>query len=146
MKTTQNVITVALNWGGHAASCALCRAPAAKPLQLMQETRECRKSWRSRGRRRQHARAAALPRAFVAVCFLICGAAFAQTPDNIAEHEVQRRQAAIREGAAALARRKYAMQARNYTVAYQEFKNDIGYLPDAVVSGGGHDCAAGGVC
>ncbi len=145
MKTTQNVITVALDWGAHAASRALCRAPAAKP-QLMQETRECRKSSRWRRRHRQHARAAALPRAFVAVCFLICGAAFAQTPDNIAEREVHRRQAAIPDGEAALARGKSALKAKNYTVAYQEFKTAIGYLPDAVVSGSAHDQAAEGVC
>src|SRR5213076_1676260 len=34
----------------------------------------------------------------------------------------------------------------NYTVAYQEFKTAIGYLPDAVVSGSAHDEAAEGVC
>jgi general secretion pathway protein D len=72
--------------------------------------------------------------------------ALAQTPDNIAEREVQRRQAAIPEGEAALARGRSAMRARNYTVAYQEFKTAIGYLPDAVVSGRTHDEAAEGVC
>ena len=82
-----------------------------------------------------------------AACFfIICGAAFAQTPDNIAEREVHRRQAVIPEGEAALARGKSAMRARNYTVAYQEFKTAIGYLPDAVVSGKAHDDAAEGVC
>jgi general secretion pathway protein D len=82
-----------------------------------------------------------------AACFfIICGAAFAQTPDNIADREVHRRQAVIPEGEAALARGKSAMKARNYTVAYQEFKTAIGYLPDAVVSGKAHDDAAEGVC
>ena len=38
------------------------------------------------------------------------------------------------------------MRSRNYTVAYQEFKTAIGYLPDAVVSGRAHDEAADGVC
>ncbi len=44
-----------------------------------------------------------------AACFLIiCGAAFAQNADSIADREVQRRQAAIPEGEAALARGKSA--------------------------------------
>src|SRR5215472_8002695 len=79
-------------------------------------------------------------------CFIICGAAVAQTPDNIAEREVQRRQSVIPQGEAALARGKCALKAKNYTVAYQEFKTAIGYLPDAVVSGKAHDEAAEGVC
>ena len=37
-------------------------------------------------------------------------------------------------------------QAKNYTVAYQEFKTAIAYLPDAVVSGRAHDEAAEGAC
>src|SRR5207249_2642443 len=41
---------------------------------------------------------------------------------------------------------KSAMKARNYTVAYQEFKTAVAYLPDAVVSGKAHDDAAEGVC
>src|SRR5437667_6593351 len=78
--------------------------------------------------------------------FLFCAATFAQNPDNIAEREVQRRQAVIPEGEAALARGKFALKARNYTVAYQEFKTAVGSLPDAVVSGKAHDEAADGVC
>ena len=78
--------------------------------------------------------------------FIFSRRAFAQTPDNIAEREVHRRQAAIPEGEAALARGKSALKAKNYTVAYQEFKTAIGYLPDAVVSGKAHDQAAEGVC
>ena len=72
--------------------------------------------------------------------------AFAQNAENIADREVQRRQAAIPEGEAALARGKSALRSRNYTVAYQEFKTAIAYLPDAVVSGRSHDEAADGVC
>ena len=68
--------------------------------------------------------------------------AFAQNADNIANREVQRRQAAIPAGEAALARGKTAMSSKNYTVAYQEFKTAVGYLPDAVVSGRAHDDAA----
>src|SRR5881275_1053343 len=78
--------------------------------------------------------------------FLFSAATFAQSPDNIAEREVQRRQAVIPEGEAALARGKSALKTRNYTVAYQEFKAAIGYLPDAVVSGKAHDEAADGIC
>src|SRR5438477_885111 len=78
--------------------------------------------------------------------FALSTAALAQTPDNIAEREMQRRQSAKPEGEAALARGKSALKARNYTVAYQEFKTAIGSLPDAVVSGKAHDEAAEGVC
>src|SRR5215831_75987 len=77
---------------------------------------------------------------------LLSVTAFAQNADNIAEREVHRRQAGISEGEAALARGKSAMKARNYTVAYQEFKTAVAYLPDAVVSGRAHDEAAEGVC
>src|SRR6476620_5102450 len=72
--------------------------------------------------------------------------AFAQNADNIADREVQRRQAAMPAGEAALARGRTAMRSKNYTVAYQEFKTAVGYLPDAVVSGRAHDDAADGVC
>src|SRR5437762_7458018 len=78
--------------------------------------------------------------------FLFSAATFAQNPDNIAEREVQRRQAVIPEGEAALARGKSALRSKNYTVAYQEFKTAVAYLPDAVVSGSAHDQAAEGVC
>ncbi len=70
----------------------------------------------------------------------------AKNADNIANLEVQRRQAAIPAGEAALARGKTAMSSKNYTVAYQEFKTAVGYLPDAVVSGRAHDDAAAGLC
>ncbi len=84
---------------------------------------------------------------FVIFCSsLLSTSAFAQNAENIADREVQRRQAAIPEGEAALARGKSALRSRNYTVAYQEFKTAIAYLPDAVVSGRAHDEAADGVC
>jgi general secretion pathway protein D len=76
----------------------------------------------------------------------LCATAVAQNPENIADREVQRRQAAIPAGEAALARGKSAIRAKNYTVAYQEFKTAVAYLPDAVVSGGAHDEAAEGAC
>jgi type II secretory pathway component GspD/PulD (secretin)/tetratricopeptide (TPR) repeat protein len=84
---------------------------------------------------------------FASFCsILVCATAFAQSPENIAEREVVRRQAGISEGEAALARGKSAMKAKNYTVAYQEFKTAVSYLPDAIVSGKAHDEAAEGVC
>src|SRR3954449_1636816 len=93
-----------------------------------------------------HKAARAVAAALWAALFILALPALAQTPDNIAEREVHRRQVAIPEGEAALARGKSAMKAQNYTVAYQEFKTAIGYLPDAVVSGKAHDEAADGVC
>ena len=81
-----------------------------------------------------------------AALLILTTPAFAQNAENIADREVQRRQAAIPEGEAALARGKSALRSRNYTVAYQEFKTAIAYLPDAVVSGRAHDEAADGVC
>jgi general secretion pathway protein D len=89
---------------------------------------------------------------FVAFCFtliclsFICVTSFAQTPDSVAEREVQRRQATIPQGEAALARGKSAMKAKNYTLAHEEFRTALGYLPDAVVSGKGHDQAVDGFC
>jgi general secretion pathway protein D len=81
------------------------------------------------------------------VCFsFICATSVAQTPDSVAEREVQRRQAGIPQGEAALARGKSAMKAKNYTVAHEEFRTAVTYLPDAVVSGKGHDEAVDGFC
>ena len=81
-----------------------------------------------------------------AALLILTTPAFAQNAENIADREVQRRQSAIPAGEAALARGKSALRSRNYTVAYQEFKTAIAYLPDAVVSGRAHDEAADGVC
>jgi general secretion pathway protein D len=94
-----------------------------------------------------HSEAATAVAAVLSAALLILTtAAFAQNAENIADREVQRRQAAIPAGEAALARGKSALRSRNYTVAFQEFKTAIAYLPDAVVSGRAHDEAAEGVC
>src|SRR5207244_11193348 len=75
-----------------------------------------------------------LPRilvSFVAFCFtlicfsFICATSFAQTPDSAAEREVQRRQAAIPQGKAAVERGKSAMKAKNYTIAHEEFRTPV---------------------
>src|SRR5437588_9245389 len=84
---------------------------------------------------------------FTLICFsFICATSFAQTPDSAAEREVQRRQAAIPQGEAAMARGKSAMKTKNYTIAHEEFKSAVSYLPDSVVSGKGHDQAVDGFC
>jgi general secretion pathway protein D len=85
--------------------------------------------------------------ALVFACLSILSAtSLAQSSDNVAEREVQRRQAAMPQGEAALARGKTAMKAKNYTLANQEFKTAVGYLPDSVVSGKAHDEAVEGYC
>ena len=85
--------------------------------------------------------------AFIAACVLVfCAASFAQSSETVAEREVQRRQSAIPQGEAALARGKAAMKAKNYTVAHEEFRTAVSYLPDAVVSGKAHDQAVEGFC
>src|SRR6267142_2939724 len=89
---------------------------------------------------------------FVIFCFilaglsLVCASSFAQTPDNVAEREVQRRQAGITQGEAALARGQAAMKAKDYAAAHEEFRTAVTYLPDAVVSGKAHDEAVEGFC
>ena len=77
---------------------------------------------------------------------LLCATSFAQTAETVAEREVQRRQSAIPQGEAALIRAKAAMKAKNFTVAHEEFRTALVYLPDAVVSGKAHDEAVEGFC
>src|SRR6266496_6039765 len=77
---------------------------------------------------------------------LFCTISLAQTPDSVAEREVQRRQAGISQGEAALARGQAAMKAKDYGTAHEEFRMAIIYLPDAVVSGKAHDEAVEGFC
>src|SRR6266699_2602113 len=77
---------------------------------------------------------------------LFCATSFAQTADTVAQREVQRRQSAIPQGEAALIRAKAAMKAKNFTVAHDEFRTAVTYLPDAVVSGKAHDEAVEGFC
>ena len=84
---------------------------------------------------------------FIATCFsLFCATGLAQDPDSVAEREVQRRQSSIPQGEAALARGKTALQQKNITLAHEEFKTAVRYLPDSVVSGKAHDEAVEGFC
>src|SRR6266480_1984184 len=77
---------------------------------------------------------------------LICLSSFGQNFQGVADREIQRRQSAIPQGEAALARGKAAMQAKNFTLAHEEFRTAATYLPDAVVSGKAHDKAVEGFC
>src|SRR6267142_810923 len=84
---------------------------------------------------------------FIATCFSVfCATGLAQDPDSVAEREVQRRQSSIPQGEAALARGKTALQQKNITLAHEEFKTAVRYLPDSVVSGKAHDEAVEGFC
>src|SRR5262245_11313720 len=88
----------------------------------------------------------ALPALILLSLSLSCTTAFAQTPENVAEREVQRRQVGISQGEAALARGQAAMKARDYSAAHEEFRTAVMNLPDAVVSGKAHDEAVEGFC
>src|SRR6184192_264121 len=77
---------------------------------------------------------------------LICLSGFGQNFQGVADREIQRRQTAIPQGEAALVRGKAAMQAKNFTLAHEEFRTAVTYLPDAVVSGKAHDNAVEGFC
>ncbi len=77
---------------------------------------------------------------------LFCPTADSQTVERIATREVARRKAALSQGEAALVRGKEAMKQKNYTVAHEEFRVAVTYLPDAVVSGKAHDEAVDGFC
>src|SRR5207248_7122299 len=77
---------------------------------------------------------------------LVCLSSFGQNFQGVADREIQRRQTAIPQGEAALVRGKAAMRAKNFTVAHEEFKTAVTYLPDAVVSGKAHDQAVEGFC
>ena len=77
---------------------------------------------------------------------LISLSSFGQNFQGVADREIQRRQTAIPQGEAALARGKAAMEAKNFTLAHEEFRTAVTYLPDAVVSGKEHDKAVDGFC
>src|SRR2546430_5853405 len=82
----------------------------------------------------------------VASQFIFGFALAAQNVDRISKREVERRQAALPSGVAAVARGQAAMQARNYSLAHDEFRNALNLLPDAVTSAKAHDDALTGFC
>lgn len=84
--------------------------------------------------------------AATALAFLICAGALAQSSNTVADREAARRQAALPRGEEALGRAQAAMLEKNYTVAHEEFRMALTYLPDAVVSEKSHDAAVSGFC
>lgn len=81
-----------------------------------------------------------------AIGALFSSTVFAQNVDRISTEEVARRQAAMPRGVAAVARGQAAMQARNYRLAHDEFRNALNLLPDAVTSEKAHEEALTGFC
>src|SRR5437667_2146451 len=77
---------------------------------------------------------------------IFCSAVLAQNVDRISKREIERRQAALPRGAEVLARAQAALQAKNYVLAHDEFRNALNLLPDAVTSGKAHDDALAGFC
>src|ERR1700736_2734367 len=83
---------------------------------------------------------------FVASQLIFGFALLAQNVNRITKREVERRQAALPCGVEALARAHAAMQAKNYAVAHDEFRNALNSLPDAITSAKAHDEALTGFC
>src|ERR1700736_1594935 len=83
---------------------------------------------------------------FVASQLIFGFALAAQNVNRITKREVERRQAALPRGVEALARAQAAMQAKNYAVANDEFRNALNSLPDAITSAKAHDEALTGFC
>src|SRR6266550_1221327 len=120
-------------WGTHAPSPALWRALATNPAtDFKQKETKLTQVGLLAGRSR-------ILVSFVTFCLILtslslfCATSFAQTPDNVAEREVQRRQAGMPQGEAALKRGNSAMKAKNYTLAHEEYKNVVGYCKSGVV-------------
>src|SRR5438445_8505629 len=82
----------------------------------------------------------------LAVLLISLGTSNAQNAEKIAQQELERRQAALPRGEEALVRGKSAMQAKNFTLAHEEFRRAVNLLPDAVTSGKAHDEAVDGFC
>lgn len=80
------------------------------------------------------------------LCCFLAGIAGAQSVERIERREVVRRQQALPEGEAAVARATQAMKDKNYALAHDEFRTALMYLPDAVISARAHDQAAEGFC
>jgi general secretion pathway protein D len=72
--------------------------------------------------------------------------AAAQDVQSISEREIARRQAALPRGEEALARGRLAMNDQNFTVAHEEFRTAVSFLPDSSVSGKSRVEAVDGFC
>src|SRR5213595_2001118 len=77
---------------------------------------------------------------------IVCATAIAADRSSVAEREAARRQAALPRGQEALGRAKAAMAEGNFTVAHEEFRLALTFLPDAVISEKSHDEALSGFC
>src|SRR5438128_1129275 len=77
---------------------------------------------------------------------LICSSGMAQNVERISEKEIARREAALPRGEEALARGRLAMKDQNYTVAHEEFRTAVSFLPGASVSGKSRVEAVDGFC
>src|SRR5207253_2050604 len=82
----------------------------------------------------------------VLVLSLVCTSLRAQDVERISEREIARRQAALPRGEEALARGRVAMKEQNYTLAHEEFRTAVTFLPDASVSGKSRLDAVEGFC
>jgi general secretion pathway protein D len=82
----------------------------------------------------------------LALASITCSVALAQNTEAVAEREAARRQAALPRGQEALGRAQAAMAEGNYTVAHEEFRLALTFLPDAVISEKSHDQALAGFC
>ena len=82
----------------------------------------------------------------ISLLSLVATAVVAQDVDRISEREIARRQAALPRGTEALARGRVAMKEQNFTLAHEEFRTAVAYLPDASVSGKSHGEAVDGFC
>ncbi|HZE13038.1 MAG TPA: hypothetical protein VE086_04705, partial [Chthoniobacterales bacterium] len=80
-----------------------------------------------------------------ALTLTVCQGAMAQA-NSVADREAARREANLPRGQEALGRAKAAMVEGNYTVAHDEFRLALTFLPDAVVSERSHDEAVSGFC
>jgi general secretion pathway protein D len=77
---------------------------------------------------------------------ILCVTGVAQNVERIEKREVVRRQTALPQGAAAVARGQAAMAEKNYVVAHEEFRAAVNLAPDAVVSEKVHNEAVEGFC
>src|SRR2546423_11156293 len=77
---------------------------------------------------------------------IVCATAIAADSSSVAEREAARREAVLPRGQEALGRAKAAMAEGNYTVAHEEFRLALTFLPDAVTSEKSHDDALSGFC
>jgi general secretion pathway protein D len=81
-----------------------------------------------------------------AVQLAICSVSLAQDLERISEREIARRQAALPRGEEALARGRAALKDQNFTLAHEEFRTAVSFLPDASVSGQSRTEAVEGFC